>query len=99
MVSVHATQDVVEHRNRFDDPRALVQHHALGVHAHRRIGDLRPRGATRLGELIEDLRGPDDGDVRRLAEPQDLFLNLGETLIAALNGKIATRAIITPAGR
>ena len=59
------------------DPRALVQHHALGAAAHDRVADLGAGRRALLGEAFEHLGRPDHGHVRRLAEPEDLLLHLG----------------------
>jgi hypothetical protein len=40
VVLLHAPQDVVEDRNRLDDPGAFVEHYAFGLCAHCCIGDL-----------------------------------------------------------
>ncbi len=39
-VRLHPAQHVVEHGDAFGDIRSLVQHHALGAIAHRRVGKL-----------------------------------------------------------
>ena len=84
LVRLHAREDVVERRRwRSTIVRALVQHHAFGALAHRRVGDLRARGLAGLRERLEHLGGPDDGHVGGLAQPQDLLLHLGEALVAA----------------
>ena len=49
LVRLHAPEDVVEHPHRLEDVRALVEHDALGALAHRRVGDLGPRGQALLG--------------------------------------------------
>jgi len=59
LMTLDATQDVIE---RLDDPRPLVQHHALGTLAHRRVGDLGASSAPRPGEAVQHPRGPDAGD-------------------------------------
>ena len=48
-----------ERAHRLDDVRALVEHHALGALAHRRVGDLGARGQPGLGQRLEHLRRPD----------------------------------------
>jgi hypothetical protein len=74
-----------------DDVRALVQHHRLGAHGHRGIGHLAPRRQALLDQLLEHLRRPDHRDVRRLAQPHQLFLHLGQALEADLDREIAAR--------
>ena len=91
MMGLHAVQDVIEEADGVEDVLALVQHDALGADAHGGIGDLGARGDAGLGERFEHLRGPDHRNVRGFAEPQDLFLDFGETLEADFDGKVATR--------
>jgi hypothetical protein len=85
---LHPAQDVVEDAHGVGQMRALVEHHALGPLAHRRVGDLGARRRPGLGEFLEDLGGPDDRDVPRLAHPQDLLLHLGEALVPAFHGEV-----------
>ena len=46
-------------------------------------------GAPVRASVVEHLRRPDHRDVRGLAEPEDLLLDLGEPLVAALHGEVA----------
>jgi hypothetical protein len=91
LVLLHAPQDVVQRAHRVQDVRALVEHHALGAPAHRRVGDLGARGHAGLGQRLQHLGGPDHRHVRGLAGPQDLLLHLGHALVAALHGEVAAR--------
>jgi len=91
MMGLHLVQDVIEEADSVDDVLALVQHHALGPHSHGGIGNLGARRNAGLGKRLEYLRGPDHRHVRSFAEPQNLFLNLSQTLEANLDRKIAAR--------
>ncbi len=47
-------------------------------------------GTPDLDEVLEHLRGPDHGRVRRLADPHHLFLDLGQALEADLHRQVAS---------
>jgi hypothetical protein len=91
MMGLHAVQAVIAEACSGEDLLALVQYDALGAEARGSIGDLGARRDACLGERFEHLRGPRLLHVRGFAEPQNLFLDFGETLETDLNGKIATR--------
>ena len=57
--------------------------------AHRRVRDLRSRRQSILRQRLEQLRCPDDRHLRRLGQPEDLFLHLGETFETDFDTEIA----------
>ena len=87
-MSLHPAEDVVEDAHGVGEMRALVEHHALGPLAHRGVGDLGARRRAGLGEVLEDLGGPDDGNVPGLAHPQDLLLDLRQAFVTAFHGQV-----------
>lgn len=66
----HSLQNIVQRLDGLDDVQALVEHHALGALTHGSVGDLRARRYAFLGQMFQDLRRPDDGQMRRFAKPQ-----------------------------
>ena len=48
-------------------------------------------GIPVLGQRFQHLRRPDHRDVRGLADPEDLFLHLGQAFEAAFDGQVAAR--------
>ncbi len=79
-MGLHSLQNVIEGLHGFYDVLALVQHDALGSLATCGIGDFGAGCESVLGNAREDLRGPNHRYVSRLADPQDLFLDLRKTL-------------------
>src|SRR5579862_242470 len=86
---LHAAQDVVEGLDGLNDEGTLVEHDAFGALSHGGVGNFRARWDAGAGEAFEDLRGPDDGDVRGFADPEYFFLHFGEALVAAFHGEVA----------
>ena len=68
--------------------RSLVQHDAFRADSHGGVGDLGARRQALLRQTLEDLRRPDHRDVRGLAEPEDLLLDLGQPLVSDLDEEI-----------
>ena len=91
LVCLHSLQNAVEDPNGFGHVGALIEHHTLRALRHRCVGDLGARGHPVPGQALEHLRRPDDRGVSGLANPEDLLLHLGETLVADLEGEIAAR--------
>jgi len=87
----HAREDVRQGADRFENPRALVEHDALGPLAHRGVGDLAPHREPALGERGEDFGRPDDWDMGGFAQPENLFLNLGETCESDFDSQVPAR--------
>lgn len=72
LVRVHPLQDAARSDDRVAHKRALVEHHALRALRHRSIRHLSAGRDSGPGHRIEYLSRPDDGDVRGLADPEDL---------------------------
>ena len=89
LVRLHALENVGEHADGRDRVWAFVEHDALGALPHGGVGDFRAGRNAFFGETFENLGRPDDRNVGGLADPENLFLNFRETLIAALDGQIA----------
>lgn len=89
LMRLHALENVSEHAHGGNGVGAFVEHDALGTLAHGRVGDFRARRDSFLGQTLENLRRPDDRGVGGFADPENFFLNLGQALIAALDGQIA----------
>jgi hypothetical protein len=45
-VRLHVMQDIVQHPDRPDNMRPLIEHHAFGPHSHRGVGDFRTTRST-----------------------------------------------------
>src|SRR5271157_1935651 len=90
LMTFHPPEDVVESPQCLDDVRPLVEHHAFSTYPCGCICDLRPGGHAFLGQRLEDLGRPDDGNVCGFTHPQDFFLNLRQSLIATFHRQITT---------
>jgi hypothetical protein len=90
-VALHAEQHVVEQVERLGDVRPLVQHHALGPLGQDDVRHLGARRQALRHQLFENLGGPDDRHAGRLAQPQQLFLDVGQAPEAELDCQVAAR--------
>jgi hypothetical protein len=90
LMGPHAAENVVQNAHRGDDIRTLVEHDARGALAHSGVRDFGSLRHARLRERFQDLRRPDHGQIRSLADPQDFLLNFREALVAAFDGEIAS---------
>ena len=68
-------------------PLLSITHSAALRHCS--VGRLGPARQTIAHQVVENLRGPDDGDASRLAKPEHFFLNLGHAAKAKRCGHIA----------
>jgi hypothetical protein len=91
LMRLHPVEDAVEGAYGFDHVRTFVEHNAFGSFAHRGIGHLGPCGQSGLGEALQYLGGPDGRKMGGLAQPENLFLHLGEPLEADLHRQVAAR--------
>src|SRR5271165_5637720 len=89
LMSLHAGKDVHQNTDGDYGIGPLVQHDAFGALAHGGVGNFRARRHAFFLQCLQDLRGPDYGDVGSLANPKDLLLDLCEALIAAFHREIA----------
>jgi hypothetical protein len=89
LVAPRAVQDVVEDGHGVVDEGSFVEHDAFGAVAHRGVGDLGSGGLTSSGQLLKHLGRPDNGKVGGFADPEDLLLEFGEALVAALDREVA----------
>ena len=64
LVLFHALEDVGQDGDGFDDVRAFIEHDTFSPFAHGGVRDFRPCRQDSLDQVFQDLRGPDDGDVR-----------------------------------
>ena len=73
------------------DRRSGVLLHPTSLPGPHGVGDLGARGSAFGGHSLQDLSGPDDWRVGRLAEPENLFLNFGQPLEPDLYSQVAAR--------
>src|SRR5208283_3372856 len=90
-VPFHALQNIIQRAYSLHDIGTLVEHHEFGAHPSRSISDFRTRWHSFLGEGLEHLSRPNDGDVRRFAYPENFFLHFRQPLITTFDGEIAAR--------
>ena len=69
---------------------AFIEHHALRASGHCRISHLGSRGQTSLNQGLEHLRRPDHRHMSRLADPENLLLDLRHSLEPNLHSEIAS---------
>src|SRR6266496_101520 len=90
IVRCHAREHRIEDFNGFKNKRPFVEHYALSLLRHRRVANLRTRGKAFLCERFQDLGSPNDWNVCRLAQPENLLLQLRHAKVTDLDSKIAT---------
>src|SRR5208337_2092262 len=88
VVRLHTPQNIAEDTHGHKYIRPFVEHDTLRALTHCCIGDLRPRRDATFSEGFEHLGRPDHRHMRRLANPEDFFLHLSESLVAALDRQI-----------
>ncbi len=91
LVLAHPAEQAVERVDAGENVLALVEHDAFGACRHGGVCHLATRCQSGLHQVFQDLGRPDCGDVCGLADPQDLFLHLGDARESHLHGKVATR--------
>src|SRR5262249_53541699 len=89
LMSFHSLQDVIQSLHGTQNMRAFVEHDGLRPMPHRGIGDFRAGRNSLLCKVFENLRCPNDRTMRRLANPQNFFLNLCHSLKSTLDGEVA----------
>src|SRR3989338_1600550 len=67
LMVLHPAHHAVQHVQRMEDKRPLVEHHAFGAFRHRGIGDLGARRDVLLDHAFEHLRRPDHRRIRGFA--------------------------------
>jgi hypothetical protein len=72
------------------DVLTLVEHDAYRARRHGGVRHLAARRQACLHQILQNLRRPDRGDVRGLADPQDFLLHLGDAREPHLDGEITT---------
>lgn len=82
---LHPPKDAVQNLNSGAHMGTLVEHDAFGAVAHDRIGYLGPRWQALVAQGFEHLGHPDYREMGSLADSQDLFLHLGQSLETAFH--------------
>jgi TnpA family transposase len=91
VVRLHAPQNIAQDAHGREYIGPFVQHDTFRALTHRCIGDLSARWNAIFRERFEHLGRPDHWHMGCLANPEDFFLHLGKSLIAALDCQIAAR--------
>jgi hypothetical protein len=86
----HASKNVVQYHHGGIDMGPFVEHDALGSLAHCGIGDLSPGRFAGACQLVENLGCPNHWEVCGLAQPKNLLLHLGETLVTSLYRQVTS---------